>query len=137
MIPCKVQSGYVGVSINSYTNCVLLQTSSDNDKTQTRVSLTKEEAKGFIKLIEENLKRLEEQEKFNEHLEKSSEVVSKYPLWKQNILGTVQNLNETLPKEELAKLWAETIYEADRPRTWKEWFVWTFYGKYRIFRRNK
>ena len=47
------------------------------------------------------------------------------------------NLNETLSKEELAKLWAETVYMADRPRTWKEWFCWTFYGRFRIFRRTK
>lgn len=47
----------------------------------------------------------------------------------------VTNLNETLSKEELAKVWAETIYMADRPRTWKEWFCWTFYGKFRIFKR--
>lgn len=49
----------------------------------------------------------------------------------------VTNLNETLSKEELSKLWAETIYMADRPRTWKEWFMWHFYGKHRIFRRVK
>lgn len=47
------------------------------------------------------------------------------------------NLNETLSKEEFAKMWAETVYMADRPRTWKEWFLWHFYGKYRIFRRGK
>ena len=42
------------------------------------------------------------------------------------------DLNETLSKEELDKLIAETIWMADRPRTWYEWFAWTFYG---IFRR--
>jgi len=45
------------------------------------------------------------------------------------------NLNETLSKEEFAKMWAETVYMADRPRTWYEWFTWTFYGRFRIFRR--
>ena len=45
------------------------------------------------------------------------------------------NLNETLSKEEFAKMWAETVYMADRPRTWYEWFAWTFYGRFRIFRR--
>ena len=48
----------------------------------------------------------------------------------------VTNLNETLSKEELAKVWAETIYMADRPRTWCEWFCWTFYGRYKIFKRK-
>jgi hypothetical protein len=47
------------------------------------------------------------------------------------------NLNETLSREEFAKIWAETVHMADRPRTWKEWFCWTFYGKFRIFRRRE
>lgn len=47
------------------------------------------------------------------------------------------NLNETLSKKEFAKMWAETVYMADRPRTWYEWFIWTFYGKFRIFKRMK
>jgi len=46
------------------------------------------------------------------------------------------NINETLSKEELAKLWAEIICIADRSRTCKEWFCWTFYGKFRIFKRG-
>lgn len=48
-----------------------------------------------------------------------------------------QKLNDILSKEEFAKMWAETVHMADRPRTWYEWFCWTFYGKYRIFRRIK
>lgn len=41
-----------------------------------------------------------------------------------------QNLNETLSQDELDKLIAETIWMADRPRTWYEWFRWTFYGQF-------
>ena len=41
-----------------------------------------------------------------------------------------QNLNETLSQDELDKLIAETIWMADRPRTWGEWFIWTFYGQF-------
>ena len=33
-----------------------------------------------------------------------------------------QNLNETLSQDELDKMIAETIWMADRPRTWKEYF---------------
>jgi hypothetical protein len=36
------------------------------------------------------------------------------------------NLNEELSPEELNKLIAETIWMADRPRTWREWFCLTF-----------
>jgi len=32
----------------------------------------------------------------------------------------VKNLNDILSKEEFNKMWVETVYEADRPRTWKE-----------------
>jgi hypothetical protein len=33
-----------------------------------------------------------------------------------------QDLNETLSQDELDKMIAETIYMADRPRTWEEYF---------------
>jgi len=33
-----------------------------------------------------------------------------------------QDLNETLSQDELDKMIAETIWMADRPRTWKEYF---------------
>jgi len=33
-----------------------------------------------------------------------------------------QNLNETLSQEELDKMIAETMWMADRPRTWEEYF---------------
>lgn len=59
MINRKVKSGYVGVSVNSHTGCLLLQTSSDNDQTQTRVSLTKEETQNLIELLKHNLNVLE------------------------------------------------------------------------------
>jgi hypothetical protein len=39
------------------------------------------------------------------------------------------DLNQTLSKEELNKVIAETIWMADRPRTWYEWFL----GIFRIF----
>ena len=42
-----------------------------------------------------------------------------------------ENLNETLSQDELDKMIAETIWMADRPRTWYEWFVWTFYGQFK------
>lgn len=42
-----------------------------------------------------------------------------------------ENLNETLSPEELNKMIAETIWMADRPRTWWEWFSWTFWGRFK------
>lgn len=33
-----------------------------------------------------------------------------------------ENLNKTLSKEDFDKMIAETIYMADRPRTWVEYF---------------
>ena len=42
-----------------------------------------------------------------------------------------QNLNETLSQEELDKMIAETIWMADRPRTWYEWFSWLFFRKFK------
>lgn len=38
-----------------------------------------------------------------------------------------ENCNETMTKEELDQMIAETIWMADRPRTWWEWFRWTFW----------
>jgi hypothetical protein len=37
-----------------------------------------------------------------------------------------EDLNETMSEEELAKMIAETVWMADRPRTWYEWFLATF-----------
>ena len=37
-----------------------------------------------------------------------------------------RNLNEELSEEELTKLIAETMWMADRPRTWWEWFCSIF-----------
>lgn len=39
-----------------------------------------------------------------------------------------KDLNEELSKEELDKLIAETMFMADRPRTWYEWFCGIFWG---------
>lgn len=39
-----------------------------------------------------------------------------------------ENLNETLSKEEFDKMIAETMWMADRPRTWWEWFSYNFWG---------
>lgn len=39
----------------------------------------------------------------------------------------MQDLNEELSPEELNKVIAETIWMADRPRTWYEWFIWRFF----------
>lgn len=37
-----------------------------------------------------------------------------------------ENLNETMSQEELNRMIAETIWMADRPRTWQEWF-WSWF----------
>jgi hypothetical protein len=37
-----------------------------------------------------------------------------------------RNLNDELSPEEVQRLIAETVWMADRPRTWTEWFLWTF-----------
>ena len=42
-----------------------------------------------------------------------------------------EDLNETLSKEEFDRMIAETIWMADRPRTWWEWFCWNFWGQFR------
>jgi archaellum biogenesis ATPase FlaH len=44
-------------------------------------------------------------------------------------IDSFENLNETLSKEELNQMIAETIWMADRPRTWSEWFSWSFLRK--------
>lgn len=41
-----------------------------------------------------------------------------------------EDLNETLSDDELHQMIAETIWMADRPRTWYEWFCWTFWGQF-------
>lgn len=43
----------------------------------------------------------------------------------------MKNLNEILEKYELEKIIAETIWMADRPRTWWEWFCWTFWDSWK------
>ena len=40
------------------------------------------------------------------------------------------DLNESLSKNDLDLLIAETIWMADRPRTWLEWFSWTFWRRF-------
>ena len=47
----------------------------------------------------------------------------------------VVTLNETLSRKELDNLWKEDLWIANRPRTWYEWFCWTFDGRYNIFNR--
>lgn len=39
-----------------------------------------------------------------------------------------QDANEVMSEEELAKMIAETMLMADRPRTWYEWFISTFFN---------
>lgn len=43
----------------------------------------------------------------------------------------VKNCNETMSKEDLDKMIAETIWMSDRPRTWWEWFCWTFWDSFK------
>lgn len=60
MISCKLKSGdSVGVSFNSHNDCVLLQTSKDNEQIQNRISLTKEETQSLIEILRHNINILE------------------------------------------------------------------------------
>ena len=39
---------------------------------------------------------------------------------------TFKSLNDEVSEEELARIIAETMWMADRPRTWWEWLCWQF-----------
>lgn len=45
-----------------------------------------------------------------------------FGLSKNNQIKEFENCNETMKEDELNKMIAETMYMADRPRTWTEWF---------------
>lgn len=56
----RVKSGFVGVSVNSDINVVLLQCTSEHD--QARCGMTIDDAKFIISQLEEAIKRIENNE---------------------------------------------------------------------------
>ena len=82
-----------------------------------------EKYKSLIEWLETSYKiGLEEGQNFKIGLEEGQNLKNKQSI-------SFEDLNETLSKEELNKMIAETIWMADRPRTWSEWFSWNFLRK--------